>query len=429
MSETSKTSEWSAASTNGQVVHGVDALEDFHALEERLATVLTEPDPAGWFAHKAMLILAAFYHQPHYWGLVKATYKKWGGNTYDLERAVTHLLQQHPDLSDPFEQSTTFDPFIFTDARSLQDKPVMPRRWLVQGLIANGLTILGGSPKSGKSYLAYALAIAVATAGRWCNHWDVESGKVVFVALEDDQDETQNRLQELVGELRLTRGQLFFVHGEQAMPNFDAGALAWIEATLQHHQPRLLIIDPLSYLYVLKRSSSQFEETKDMLFPLRWLGRKYGCAIVCIDHRRKRSRDDVTVFDTLHGSVAKQAVADGLLMLERQEKDLTIAGMIRNANDVLLHLTLEFVEGRAYLAHKQDGQNIPTTMMEIRLRVFQILQRSQVPLSITEIMALGELPDMGGLRNNVKQMLIRAVHHGEVGKTERDKYLWAQKNT
>jgi len=427
VSETRKTTAHHAAASNGSRPRGPDALDDFQALEDQLASVLSEPDPGDWFAYDTMIILATFYRQPAYWGLVKATYKKRGGNPYDLERAVTHLLETHPTPA-PVDEHRAFDPFIFTDARTLQEQPTVPRRWLVQSLIANGLTILGGSPKSGKSYLAYALALAVATGGRWCQHWEVESGKVVFVALEDDPDETHHRLEELAGEMRVPRGQLFCVHGEQAMPNFDAGALGWIEATLQHHQPRLLIIDPLSYLYVLKRSGSQFEETKDMLFPLRWLGRKYGTAIVCIDHRRKRSRDDVTVFDTLHGSVAKQAVADGLLMIDRQEKDLTVAGIIRNANDVLLHLTMEFVEGRVFLTYEQEGRNIPTTMSEIRMRVFQTLQQAAVALSIQEIMALGDLPDMGPLRNTLRQILIRAVHHGEIGKTERDKYLWVPKN-
>lgn len=417
-----------APGRNGQSPSARDALDDFQDLETRLADVLITPDPVEWFGHNAKLVLAPFVSHPSYWGLIKATYKKHGGNPYDLEKAVLDFRTYHPALDVPARLAQTFDPFIFTDARTIQDQPSIPRRWLVQGLIANGLTILGGSPKSGKSYLAYALALAVATGGRWCQQWEVETGKVVFVALEDDADETHHRLEELAGETRLPHGQLFFVHGEQAMPNFDAGALQWIEATLEHHQPRLLIIDPLSYLYVLKRSGSQFEETKDMLFPLRWLGRKYGCAIVCIDHRRKRSRDDVTVFDTLHGSVAKQAVADGLLMIDRQEKEVTVAGIIRNANDVLLHLTMEFVEGRVYLNYEQEGRNMPTTMSEIRMRVFQTLQQSAVALSIREIMALGDMPDLGPLRNTINQILIRAVHHGEIGKTERDKYLWVQKN-
>jgi hypothetical protein len=414
--------------TSNMPPNGVPPVEDFDRLMRDLAKVLTEPDIREWMTTPAIGMLSVVRHHPQYWGLSKATYKTWGGNTYDLEKAVDHYRTTH-DLDALLETATpTVDPFIFTDARTLQEQPSVPRRWLVQSLIANGLTILGGSPKSGKSYLAYALALAVATGGRWCGHWEVESGKVVFVALEDDPDETHHRLEELAGEMRVARGQLFFVHGEQAMPNFDAGALGWIEGTLQHHEPRLLIIDPLSYLYVLKRSGSQFEETKDMLFPLRWLGRKYACAIVCIDHRRKRSRDDVTVFDTLHGSIAKQAVADGLLMIDRQEKDLTVAGIIRNANDVLLHLTMEFVDGRVFLTYEQEGRNIPTTMSEIRMRVFQTLQQAATALSVHEIMALGDMPDMGPLRNTLRQILVRAVHHGEIAKTERDKYIWMQKN-
>ena len=140
--------------------------DDFDRLMRDLAKVLTEPDIGEWMTTPAMGMLSVVRHHPQYWGFSKATYRKWGGNPYDLEKAVDHYRTTH-DLDALVETAPTpVDPFIFTDARTLQEQPSVPRRWLVQSLIANGLTILGGSPKSGKSYLAYALALAVATGGQ-----------------------------------------------------------------------------------------------------------------------------------------------------------------------------------------------------------------------------------------------------------------------
>lgn len=319
-----------------------------------------------------------------------------------------------------------YDPFVFTDATTIMGKPVVPRRWLIPGLIANGLTLLGGSPKSGKSYLSYALALAVAHYGTWCQRWTVERGKVIYVALEDDEEDTHLRLRELDADLQLKPGQLLFLHGEQAMPAFNMGALEWIEQTLDAHQPRLLIIDPISYLYVLKKSGNQFEETKDMLFPLRWLGKKHDCAIVCPDHRRKRSREDVSAFETLYGSVAKQAVADGLIMVDRDDDEINMEAKIRSGKDQRVYLSFQFEAGQCFLTYKGGGEDKPASYSELRMAVLTTLRDARMPMSITEIMAAIGLSDGKQVRNNIYQILFRCQKSREVEKTTRGLYVWGE---
>ena len=48
-------------------------------------------------------------------------------------------------------------------AESIFYKIFEPQPMIVEGLISKGLTVLGGSPKIGKSWLALDLAISVAT--------------------------------------------------------------------------------------------------------------------------------------------------------------------------------------------------------------------------------------------------------------------------
>ena len=177
--------------------------DDFPRLMRDLAKVLTEPDIGEWMTTPSIGLLSVVRHHPQYWGLSKATYRKWGGNPYDLEKAVDYYRTTH-DLDDLLEAATTpVDPFIFTDATSILAKSPMARRWLLPGIIADGLTLLGGSPKGGKTYLAYALALAVSHYGRWCNHWEVEQGKVIYITLEDDENDTHLRLLELDPGLQL----------------------------------------------------------------------------------------------------------------------------------------------------------------------------------------------------------------------------------
>ena len=386
-------------------------------------------DRTMWFNDQTMAEMASVAGTPSLWGpLVGTAEDQLGRNmTFIWIRTVESLARRangtRPEQDEILDD---YDPFIFTDASAIMAKPLQPRRWLIPGLIADGLTLLGGSPKSGKSYLSYALALAVATFGTWCHHWPVEQGKVIYAALEDDELDTRQRLEELAPGLQIVPGKLVFVHGEEALPAFNNGALEWVEKTLEYHKPRLMIIDPISYLYVLKKSGSQFEETKDMLFPLRWLGKRHGCAIVCPDHRRKRSREDVSAFETLYGSVAKQAVADGLIMVDRDDDEIAIDAKIRSGKDQKLFLTFTFDGGQCFLNFKGGGEDKPASYSELRMKVHTILRDAHVPLSVPELLANLELPDTKQTRNMVYQVLFRSQKSREIEKTLRGMYVWAQ---
>jgi hypothetical protein len=376
----------------------------------------------------AIHLLSVFRGHPRFWGLSKATYKKWGGNPYDLEKAVDHYGAMHGGTDAVQDAVPVVDPFVFTDVTSILAHDPQPRRWLLPGIIADGLTLLGGSPKGGKTYLAYALALAVSHYGLWCQHWKVEQGKVIYVTLEDDANDTHLRLLELDPTVQLNRNRLLFVHGQDTIPSFGSGLREWLEGTLELHQPRLMIIDPISYLYVLKKTGSQFEETKDMLFPLQWLGKTYQCAIVCLDHRRKRSREDVSMVDTLYGSVAKQAVPSGIIMVNRDQDDIELDMTIRNGQHQKEYVSFTFDNGRCFLAYK-GGEVQPMNQSELRMRLIDVLQASPIPLSIPDLLLALKLPDSRQERQNVFQILYRCMKAREVEKTSRGRYVSSNDET
>lgn len=319
-----------------------------------------------------------------------------------------------------------WDPFAATDGASLLARPVQPVRWLVPGLIADGLTILGGTPKSGKSYLAYALALAVGVYGRWMQHWEVERGRVLFLSLEDDPDDTRLRLAELDPELTLPPGQVIFQHGLDKVPSFDEGLVSWLTEAVQHHQPRLVVIDPVSYLYSMSKrgTGDLFQETRHMLFPLRWLGKAHHCAIVALDHRRKRSREDVNLFDTLHGSIAKQAIADALLMVERDDEQITMGALVRRGKDATHTLSMKFADGRCWLTYTGEA-SATTHYSDFRQQIYTCLMQYRIPMTVKDLMADLGLPDTRQVYNHVLQVCLRGVKAKELEKTTRGAYVWA----
>ena len=69
-------------------------------------------------------------------------------------------------------------PCILT-AKELMELDFPPPEWLIEGLLPEGLTVLSGAPKIGKSWLSLQLALAV-TTGRPIFGWAPASKKVFF---------------------------------------------------------------------------------------------------------------------------------------------------------------------------------------------------------------------------------------------------------
>jgi len=81
--------------------------------------------------------------------------------------------------------------------------------WLVPGLLPVGLTILGGKPKVGKSWLALQLAQAIATGGMFLGIRVVQA-LVLYLALEDSPRRLSSRMK--LQSWPVGKGRCDFVH-------------------------------------------------------------------------------------------------------------------------------------------------------------------------------------------------------------------------
>ena len=75
---------------------------------------------------------------------------------------------------------------MFT-AAELMEMVLPPVKWVVPGLLPEGVTLLAGKPKLGKSWLGFGMAVGVASAGVVLGTKRVEQGEALYLALEDKQ--------------------------------------------------------------------------------------------------------------------------------------------------------------------------------------------------------------------------------------------------
>jgi RecA-family ATPase len=92
---------------------------------------------------------------------------------------------------------STLDEVTFT-ATELMAFEFPEAQWAVPGMIPEGVTLLAGKPKLGKSWGSLGIGVAVATGGKPLGKVRVERGEVLYLALEDNLRRLQRRLQKLL---------------------------------------------------------------------------------------------------------------------------------------------------------------------------------------------------------------------------------------
>jgi len=199
-------------------------------------------------------------------------------------------------------------------AESLKPMTFAPIKYVVPGIIVEGLTLFAGKPKMGKSWMVLHAGAAVATGGFTLGEMHCVEGDVLYCALEDSERRLQSRLTKLLGISRDWPARLFYYC---QLPRLGAGGLEAIRAWVQSKpHPRLIIIDTLAMVRPpKKRDDSIYDADYAAVLALRQLANEFGIAIVVVHHLRKADADDA--FDTVSGTLGLTGAVDSVLVLKR----------------------------------------------------------------------------------------------------------------
>jgi len=199
-------------------------------------------------------------------------------------------------------------------AADLERMTFPPLSFAVPGLLPEGLALLAGKPKFGKSFLCTDLAIAVASGGTAFGQIKCEAGDVLFLALED----SRRRLRSRIAAMIYGGGFPSRLHIETNAPRLGAGLVEKLKRWIDRQpQPRLIVIDTLRCIRPPNNGrAGAYEEDAGALAPLLELAKDTpGLCILIVHHTRKAEADDA--FDTISGSFGLTGVADTLLVFGR----------------------------------------------------------------------------------------------------------------
>jgi len=220
----------------------------------------------------------------------------------------------------------------FFTAASLMETEFPAPKWAVHGLIPEGLTLLAGAPKLGKSWLALGLGITIARGAEALDAIPTTQGDVLYAALEDTPRRLQSRIAKMVD--GAAPGRLTITTALPEMPYAVDLIAGWLD---DHPGARLVVIDVLGKIRPASGTNTdRYENDYRVIGALKRLADKYSVAVVVVTHVRKMADGDV--FNTVSGSTGLTGAADTTVVLQRS----------RNESGGLLHITGRDVEESEY---------------------------------------------------------------------------------
>ena len=222
-------------------------------------------------------------------------------------------------------------------AEQLQSAPYSPEPFLVEELLPEGLHILAGAPKIGKSWLALWLCLCVAQ-GQPLWNFAVTQGEVLYLSLEDSYRRIQSRLFDLTDDAPQT------LHFAIMADTLKHGLEQQIEQFLMEHPTtKLVVIDTLQRVRGTGSDSNLYANDYQEIALLKKLADKRHIAILLIHHLRKLHDDDP--MNMISGSTGLSGAADSAFVLQKNSRLANIASLHCTGRDIPDRtLKLEFGE-------------------------------------------------------------------------------------
>lgn len=192
------------------------------------------------------------------------------------------------------------------DGETLMNTELRPLSFVVDTLLAQGLHILAGSPKAGKSWLALWLAVSVAKGE---DVWGLptKQGTTLYLCLEDSSMCIQNRLEEITDQAPPS------IHFSTESRLLGDGLEEQLESFLAEHPDTVLvIIDTLQMIRGAHRDSSYGSDYHE-LTKMKRIADTHEIALLLVHHLRKEPSGDV--LSRIPGTTAISGAVDSSLTL------------------------------------------------------------------------------------------------------------------
>ena len=254
------------------------------------------------------------------------------------------------------QDDTAPNGIVSISAKDLQDKEFKPIKWVVEGLLPQGLALLVAPPKYGKSWLMLDLCLSVASGQKFL---DMPTNKTdcLYLALEDNQRRLQDRMNRVL-------------QGERAPDGFAlaTGSLDLQDGLLDqltnylNFNPGcgLVVIDTLQKVRDSKGSAGKtgmYGNDYDDISSIKRIADGFNIAILLVHHLRKLQDSD-DPFNDVSGSTGIIGAADTNFILRRKRSGNAATLLVSGRDVEYQELTLQFNDLVWELVERKNSEDI-----------------------------------------------------------------------
>lgn len=310
-----------------------------------------------------------------------------------------------------------------------------PPQYIVEEILPQGLTVLAGAGKIGKSWMGLQLAAAVAKGEEFLGR-NTLYGRALFFGFEDDERRLSERMkkQDLVGPDLQELSVVTEYPG--TFDELAADLECWIDGSdgvqdsVSDVQARLIVIDTLGRVMPDRsRGRDDYRHAVATLGRLQELTKDHDVAIVLMHHVRKEDTRGAMAdpFEQILGSQGIMTTADTTILLERPR--LTYEGTLQTTSRATqeLQLPVRFDPDRGLWfpmsspSHAATISDIPRRQREVlsaivdghtstkALSTALEMSPSQVGNVLTELRSRGAVTSAAREDHTVSQVVLDAL--------------------
>lgn len=270
------------------------------------------------------------------------------------------------------------------DAETLYYKPLEHPKMLIDGVLSDGLAIMAGDSKIGKSWMVLWMCLQISKGEPV---WGLPTRKtdVVYLALEDREWRVQQRMQDL------TDTPPDNLHFGFSCGQLGAELESQIEDVLKDYPSTgMLFIDTLQMVRdnVSAKVNAYAQDYKD-LSSLKKIADNHGICIFVVHHTRKE-RDGGNIFNDMTGSTGIMGVADTGMILRKDDRfgdNATLCITGRDVEEKKLKMQMRGVKWEITEELSADDlrkERIPDFVFKV---VDSLFEHRQFEGTVTELLA------------------------------------------
>ena len=226
--------------------------------------------------------------------------------------------------------------YLYTiDADTLMSTSLPPLRFVIDRLLPQGVNVLAGSSKIGKSWLALWLCLQVAKGE---NVWGLAThgGTVLYLCLEDNFTRIQNRL------FQITNDAPEMLHFATIAAGLYSGLQEQLANFLaQHPGTSLVVIDTFQRIRDGNDTGAPYASDYRDVTALKAIADKHSISLLLVHHTRKQQADDP--MDKISGTTGISGAADNNFVLEPHKRGCSEATLACMGRDIEhMELSLKF---------------------------------------------------------------------------------------